>query len=92
MLARLVLARPGRLARRATGSLVARRAELALLAAPAGLARVAELTEDLAQPVVHFLKHRRPLGQVRVLKRGEPLDGRVDAGVTGGGESRPNSF
>jgi len=85
---------------------IAGRAELALLAAPARLtrlararrdgrpwrARVAELTEDLAQPVVHCLKYGRPLDQVHVLKRGEPLDGRVDPGVTGGGESRPNSF
>jgi hypothetical protein len=58
---------------------VARRAELALLAGPAGLARarrdgrpgaarVAELAEDLAQPVVHSLKYVRPLGQVHVLK------------------------
>jgi hypothetical protein len=70
---------------------------------PAGLARargggrpwpvrVAELAEDLAQPVVHPLKDGRPLGQVYVLERGEPVDGRVDARVTGGGESRPNSF
>jgi hypothetical protein len=78
-------------------------AELGLLAAPARLARarrgggpwparVAKLTKDLAQPVVHGLKFGWPLGQVHVLKRGEPLDGRVDPGVTGGGESRPNSF
>jgi hypothetical protein len=103
VLSRLVLCRPGRLASRRIGPVVARRAELALLAAPARLARarrdgrpwparVAELAEDLAQPVVHSLKHGRPLGQFHVLKRGEPLDGRVDPGVTGGGESRPNSF
>jgi hypothetical protein len=78
-------------------------AQLALLAAPAGLARargaggsrptrVAELAEDLAQPVVDGLKDGRPLGQVHVLKRGEPADGRVHPGVTGGAESRPNSF
>ena len=76
---------------------------LVLLARPAGLARahrggrpwparVAELAEDLAQPVVHPLKDGGPLGQVHVLKRGEPADGRVDATVTGGGERRPNSF
>jgi hypothetical protein len=103
VLSGLVLSRPGRLAPRRVGPVVAGRAELALLAAPAGLARahrdggprparVAELAEDLAQPVVHSLKYGRPPGQVHVLKRGEPLDGRVDPGVTGGGESRPNSF
>jgi hypothetical protein len=78
-------------------------AKLALLAAPARLAgarrigrsrpaRFAELAEDLAQPVVHCLEDGRPLGQVHVLERGETADGRVDAGVTGGGESRPNPF
>jgi hypothetical protein len=94
----------GRLARpRLLASWLGGAAELGLLAAPARLtwasrnlrpwpARVAELTEDLAQPVVHSLKYGRPVGQVHVLKRGEPLDGRVDPGVTGGGESRPNSF
>ena len=61
-----------------------------LLAATAGLtgmrrvartwpARLAELAEDLAQPVVDSLENGRPFGQVRVLKRGEPPDGRVDA-------------
>ena len=94
----LGLARPGMLASWRQGA-----AELALLAAPArlararrdgwpGPARVAKLAEDLAQPVVHTLKYGRPLVQVYLLKRGEPLDGRVDPGVTGGGESRPNSF
>jgi hypothetical protein len=78
-------------------------AQLALLAAPAWLARpcgdgrswparIAQLPEDLAQPVVDCLQDHRPLGEVDVLKRGERLDGRVDAGVTGGGQSRPNSF
>jgi hypothetical protein len=57
-----------------------------------GLAGVAELAEDLAQPVVDSFKHGRPFGEFHVLKRGEPADGRVDARVTGGGESRPNSF
>ena len=95
---RLGLPRPGQLVPRLKGT-----AKLALLAVPAGLARprgggrprpalVAELTEDLAQPVVHPFKDGRPLGQVYVLKRGEPGDGRVDARVTGGSESRPNSF
>jgi hypothetical protein len=78
-------------------------AQLVLLAAPAGLTRargghrpwpagVAELAENLAQLVVYFLQDGRPLGQVHVLKRGEAADGRVDAGVTGGGGSRPRSF
>ena len=99
MLARLVLSRPGRLA----SCWLNGTAQLGLLAAPAGLARahragrsrparVAELAEDLAQPVVDGLKDGRPLSQVHVLKRGEPAYGRVDPGVTGGGESRPNSF
>ena len=93
-----MLSRPGLLAPWLKGT-----AQLALLAVPAGLARahgagrsrparVAELAEDLAQPVVDGLKDGRPLGQVHVLKRGEPADGRVHPGVTGGGESRPNSF
>ena len=97
-LSRLGLPRPGLLVPRLNGT-----AQLALLAVPAGLARahrdvrpwparVAKLTEDLAQPVVHGLKYGRPLGQVHVLKRGEPADDRVDARVTGGVESRPNSF
>ena len=97
-LSRLGLPRPGLLVPRLNGT-----AQLALLAVPAGLARahgagrsrparVAELAEDLAQPVVDGLKDGRPLGQVHVLKRGEPADGRVDARVTGGGERRPNSF
>jgi hypothetical protein len=79
-------------------------AELALLAALAGArggggwaagaaaARVAELAEDLAQPVVDLLEDGGPVGQVHVVERGEPADGRVDTGVTGGGESRPNPF
>ena len=93
-----MLARPGRLASWLNGT-----AQLGLLAAPAGLtrahragrsrpARVAELAEDLAQPVVDSLKDGRPLGQVHVLKRSEPAYGRVHPGVTGGDESRPNSF
>jgi hypothetical protein len=41
---------------------------------------------------VDFFKYGRPFGEFNVLKRGEPADGRVDARVTGGGESRPNSF
>jgi hypothetical protein len=41
---------------------------------------------------VDLLKDGRPFGEVHVLKRGEPADGRVDAKVTGGGGSRPNSF
>jgi hypothetical protein len=41
---------------------------------------------------VHCLEDGRPLGQVHVLDGGETADGRVDAGVTGGGESRPNPF
>jgi hypothetical protein len=98
-----VLPGPGRLASRRVGPAVAGRAELVLLAAPAGLARarrdgrprpagVAKLAEDLAQLFVHSLKYGRPLGQFHVLKRGEPPDGRVDPRVTCGGESRPNSF
>jgi hypothetical protein len=75
-------------------------AELALLAGAAGArggggrlpARVAELAEDLAQPVVHFLQDGGPLGQVHVLERGKTLDGRVDPGVAGGGESRLHPF
>jgi hypothetical protein len=78
-------------------------AQLALLAGPTGLAWprgdsgswpawVAELAKDLAQPVVHFLEDRRPFVEIHALKRGERLDGRVDALVTGGDESRPNSF
>ena len=66
-----------------------------LLAAMAGLtgmrrvvrtwpARLAELAEDLAQPVVDVLEDRWPVGQVHVLDRGQLLDGRVDARVTGG--------
>jgi hypothetical protein len=75
-------------------------AELPLLAALARArgggrrlpARVAELAEDLAQPVVDLLEDGGPVGQVHVVERGEPADGRVDTGVTGGGESRPNPF
>ena len=70
---------------------------------PAGLAwargddgadpvRIAEFAEDLAQPVVDFLEDGRPLGDVNVLKRGEPRDGRVDAGIARRGESRPRPF
>jgi hypothetical protein len=61
-------------------------------AAGAAVARVAEFAEDLAQPVVYLLEHGRLVGQVHVIERGEPADGRVDPGVTGGGESRPNPF
>jgi hypothetical protein len=79
------------------------RTQLVLLAWPAWLARprgdggsrsarVAQLAEDLAQPVVDSFEHGRPFGEFHVLKRGEPADGRVDARVTGGGQSRPNSF
>jgi hypothetical protein len=39
-----------------------------------------------------LLQDGGPLSEVDVLKRGEPADGRVDARVTGGGQSRPNSF
>jgi hypothetical protein len=56
---------------------------------PAG---ITELAEDLAQPVVHLLQDGGPVGQVHVVERGEAADGRVDPGVTGGGESRPNPF
>ncbi len=80
----LRLARPGRNTAR-----LRRAAQLALLAGPAG---VAELTEDLPQPVVDFREDGRPFGQVHVLDRGESLDDRVDTGVTGGGQSRPNPF
>ena len=97
-LSRLGLPRPGLPGPRLNGT-----AQLALLAVACRArpgarggrpwpARVAELAEDLAQPVVDALKDGGPLGQVHVLKRGEPADGRVDARVTGGGESRPNSF
>ena len=74
------------------------RAQQALLTTAAGLARpylrgrpsrVAKFAEDLTQLVVDRFEDRRALGQVHVIKRGKPLDGRVDAGVTGGGESRP---
>jgi hypothetical protein len=41
---------------------------------------------------VDSLKDGGPPGEVHVLKRGEPGDGRVDARVTGGGESRPIPF
>jgi hypothetical protein len=41
---------------------------------------------------VDFFKYGGPFGEFHVLKRGEPADGRVDTRVTGGGESRPNSF
>jgi hypothetical protein len=93
-----VVSRPGLLTPWLKGT-----AQLALLAAPARLtrthgagrsrpARVAELAEDFAQPVVDGLEDGRPLGQVHVLKRGEPADGRVHPGVTGAGENRPNPF
>jgi hypothetical protein len=78
-------------------------AELVLLAWPAWLARprgdgstrparVAELAEDLAQPVVDSFKDGGPFGEVHILKRGEAGDGRVDARITGGGERRPSSL
>jgi hypothetical protein len=73
------------------------RAQLTLLAGPAGLARrgpgaVAEFAEDLAQLVVHRGQDRRPLVEVEVIQGGQPLDGRVDPGVSGGGQSRPHLF
>jgi hypothetical protein len=76
---------------------VKRAAQLALLAplaraSGAEALRIAEFAEDPAQPVVDFLKDGRPLGHVNVLKRGKPLDGRVDARVTRGGESWPRPF
>jgi hypothetical protein len=61
-------------------------------AAGPGPGRLAQLAEDLAQLVVDLLQDGGPLSEVDVLKRGEPADGRVDARVTGGGQSRPNSF
>jgi hypothetical protein len=93
-----VLSWPGLLAPWGKGA-----AQLALVAAPAGLprargdgrpwpARVAKLAEDLAEPVVDFLEDGRPFGEVHVLKRGEPPDGRIDTRVTGGNWSRPHPF
>ena len=61
-------------------------------AAGAGLPGVAELAEDLAQPAVDFLRTAGRSARSSVLERGQPLDGRVDPGVTGGGRSRPLPF
>lgn len=63
--------------------------KLALLARPAWFARVAQLAENLAQPVVDSFKDGGPLPEVDVVKRGESSDGRVHAVVTGG--SGPDS-
>jgi hypothetical protein len=51
-------------------------------------ARLAELAEDVPQAAVHVLEHRGPVGEVQVVERGQPLNGRVDAGIPGGGGSR----
>jgi hypothetical protein len=82
------------------------RAKHTLFAVPAWLTRthlttlavsgrspwIAEFAEYLAQPVVDICEDGGPLGEVIVLNRGEPADGRVDTGVTGGGESWPSLF
>ena len=82
------------------------RAKYTLFAAPAGLTRmrlaalaargrpprVTELAEYLAQPVVDIFEYGGPLGEVNAINRGEPVDGRVNTEVTGGGESWPNPF
>ncbi len=77
-------------------------AELALFAGPAWFtgprgagsraAGVAELAEDLAQPVVRFLEDRRAGGEVGVREGAEPGHGRVDPGVAGGDGSQRRSF
>ncbi|MGH3260738.1 MAG: hypothetical protein ACRDNS_01965, partial [Trebonia sp.] len=59
------------------------------LAAPV---RLAELAEDLAQPIVYSTEDGGSLGKVRVRKRGQARDGRVDPRVTGGDRRRPKSF
>jgi hypothetical protein len=41
---------------------------------------------------VDLLEDGGAVGQVYVVEGGELADGRVDPGVTGGGESRPNPF
>jgi hypothetical protein len=60
------------------------RAQLALLATLAWTRRpgVAELAEDLAQPVVDRLENRRVLVQGSLAQPGEPGDGVVDSRVT----------
>jgi hypothetical protein len=80
--------------------------QLALLALASGLTRpglaargalsgaggVAELAEDLAQPVVHLLEDRGPVVEVDLVEVGQPLDGLVDPRVSGWGESWPSGF
>jgi hypothetical protein len=41
---------------------------------------------------VNSIEERRPFVEIQVRERGKPADGRVDARVTGGGDSRPNPF
>jgi hypothetical protein len=68
------------------------RTRLAALAARGRPPRVTELAEYLAQPVVDIFEYGGPLGEVNAINRGEPVDGRVNTEVTGGGESWPNPF
>jgi len=69
-------------------------AKLGLLARPARLPwnRAVELAEDRAELGVHVLKDHGPPDEFQFADRGEPLDGRVDPGVTGGGKRRPQPF
>jgi hypothetical protein len=55
----------------------------------AGASGIAELAEDLAQPVVHLLEDRRAVVEVDLVEVGKPFDGLVDPGVSGRGEGRP---
>jgi hypothetical protein len=55
-------------------------------------AGLAELAEDLAQPVVYLFQDRGALVKVDLVEVGKPFDGLVDPGISGGGESRPRPF
>jgi hypothetical protein len=54
------------------------------LPAVRGTASVAEFAEDFAEPVVYCLEDGRAVGEIGVVERGEPGDGRVDPLVPGG--------
>jgi hypothetical protein len=77
--------------------LLARAAGLTRASRPAGgalglAAGVAELAEDLAEPVVHLFEDGGPLVEIDLVEVGKPLDGLIDPGIPGRGESRPSRF